>query len=163
MFVGKRHNPLQASGRVCRVGERLHNIGMVMRTKIKEIIATGGKFGMRGEFLFPGRGVFLFGCWFVHLEFFSSRLLYKYLDEYLGSGVISKGRLGVESFGFWVIIIKTTPFFPYFLIFRIARRHLESSRGTVVPHMLVVCMYSTTLTGRTSELYNQYQVQVSTS
>lgn len=27
-----------------------------MRTKIKEIIATGGKFGMRGEFFFPGGG-----------------------------------------------------------------------------------------------------------
>lgn len=26
-----------------------------MRTKIKEIIATGGKFGMRGDFFFPGR------------------------------------------------------------------------------------------------------------
>lgn len=54
---------------------------MVMRPKIKEIIATGGKLGMGGDFFFPGG----FGCWFVvHLEFFiSSRLLYKYLDEYL--------------------------------------------------------------------------------
>lgn len=29
-----------------------------MRTKIKEIIATGGNLGMRGDFV-------LFGCWFV--------------------------------------------------------------------------------------------------
>lgn len=42
-----------------------------------------------------------------------------------------------------------------------ARGLLESSRGTVVPHMLVVYTYSTTLTGQTSELYNHYQVQVS--
>lgn len=36
---------------------------MVMRTKIKEIIATGGNLGMGcGEiFFFPGG----FGCWFV--------------------------------------------------------------------------------------------------
>lgn len=34
------------------LGER-ERLRMVMRTKkIKEIIATGGKFGMRGDFLF---------------------------------------------------------------------------------------------------------------
>lgn len=31
---------------------------MVMRTKIKEIIATGGKLGMRGDVFFSGGGVF---------------------------------------------------------------------------------------------------------
>lgn len=54
MFVGKRHNPLQASG---RVGER-ERLGMVMRTKIKEIIATGAKFGMRGDFFYLVAGLF---------------------------------------------------------------------------------------------------------
>lgn len=52
---------------------------MVIRTKIKEIIATGGNLGMRGDVFFPGGGgVFLFGCWFVLfiLNSFSSRLLY---------------------------------------------------------------------------------------
>lgn len=43
---------------------------MVMRTKIKEIIATGGNLGMRGDVFFPGGGFFI---WFVvHLEFFST-------------------------------------------------------------------------------------------
>lgn len=43
-----------------------------MRPKIKEIIATGGNLGMRGDFFFPGG----FGCWFVLfiLNSFSSRL-----------------------------------------------------------------------------------------
>lgn len=37
---------------------------MVMRTKIKEIIATGGNLGMRGDVFFLVN--FLFGCcWFV--------------------------------------------------------------------------------------------------
>lgn len=62
MFVGKRHNPLQASGRVGERRDYSTVCRMVMRTKIKEIIATGGKFGMRGDFFFPSRGVFLFGC-----------------------------------------------------------------------------------------------------
>lgn len=42
--------------------ERLPYIGMVMRTKIKEIIASGAKFGMRGDLFFFPSG---FGCWFV--------------------------------------------------------------------------------------------------
>lgn len=52
---------------------------------------------MRGDFFHSG-GVFF--IWLllvcsVYLEFFiSSRLLYKYLDEYLGSGVISKVDFG---------------------------------------------------------------------
>lgn len=50
-------------------------IGMVMRTKIKEIIATGGKIGMRGDVFFPGG----FGCWFVlFISILSSRLLHKF-------------------------------------------------------------------------------------
>lgn len=63
MFVGKRHNPLQASGRVGERRDYSTVCRMVMRTKIKEIIATGGNLGMGcGEiFFFPGG----FGCWFV--------------------------------------------------------------------------------------------------
>lgn len=48
-----------------------------MRTKIKEIIATGGNLGMRGDFLFLVGGFFLFGCWFVlFILILGSRLLY---------------------------------------------------------------------------------------
>lgn len=39
------------------LGER-ERLRMVMRPKIKEIIATGGKIGMRGDFFFPGGEVF---------------------------------------------------------------------------------------------------------
>lgn len=46
-----------------------------MRTKIKEIIATGGKFGMRGDFFFLVGG----GFWLLF-----SRLLY---SRWIGSGV----------------------------------------------------------------------------
>lgn len=59
--------------------ERLPYIGMVMRTKIKEIIATGAKFGMRGDFFFPGGGgggVYLVaGLLFILNSFSSSRIL----------------------------------------------------------------------------------------
>lgn len=36
-----------------------------MRTKIKEIIVTGGKFGMRGDFLLPSRGVLFIWLLFI--------------------------------------------------------------------------------------------------
>lgn len=36
-----------------------------MRTKIKEIIATGGNLGCGEIFFFLVGGFFLFGCWFI--------------------------------------------------------------------------------------------------
>lgn len=62
-----------------------------MRPKIKEIIATGGKFGMRGDFLFLVGLVA--GLLFILI--LGSRLLYYYISmNTLGSGVISKVDFG---------------------------------------------------------------------
>lgn len=58
------------------LGER-ERLRMVMRPKkIKEIIATGGKFGDAGRFFLMVGGFFYLVA--VHLEFFGSRLLYKF-------------------------------------------------------------------------------------